>query len=615
MANDMKKQAMSETERQKYVKAAIAAAIGSAGIGALVRSLKAKSDRSKALDVDSSKNAIIVPIKKSKFVEDLLTPDEFAASKKEQKTPSQPKIEQAPSFASMDPSDIAARKKEILRGRKVDFFGKWAAVKDAQPEKKDGGDGQKKVEEVVSEEKIDGRVVLRGQDGKFVSPTDPVAVQQVEKDAGMGIWDTITHPGKALGKAWDAAKERPVIFTAGALGSIYLAAKISDAINEIRRKHAEQRLDGARDRYVKLLEEDNEKKAFDMDVPGTAGTVLGTAFIVPMALTALVTNKIIENRNAEKKKAKEMSDSYPDDPIVLYKTSEAKEVRISPETAIVDILLKKAMIMSAEMYKCAQEQQIGVGQKSAIRGLWDGVKDIATNPDNPTANGVKWTFASGKDSPYSVEEATNYLTTRLTDKNNSGHLLNFAKAYTGGSGEERFHAPMYGLLNSYGTKDESSRRFFKAISDPSVREQVMSNMSRSQSLNDALVDNIQNNEKWEEFNKGIIENGANGVEGLNATFKPGSFLHSLVSWFMNVFGIGKNKISQGVNDMFAKARREYESQYGSSNATRSDQAGANRHAAQTATVQNPAVVPSPVPQVNPPTGTATNNVVNVSAPA
>lgn len=604
MANDMKKQAMSETERQKYVKAAIVAAIGSAGIGALVRSLKAKSDRSKALDVDSSKNAIIVPIKKSKFVEDLPTPDEFAASKKEQKTPSQPKIEQAPSFASMDPSDIAARKKEILRGRKVDFFGKSAAVKAAQPEKKDGGDGPKKGEEVVSEEKIDGRVVLRGQDGKFVSPTDPVAVQQVEKDAGMGIWDTITNPGKALGKAWDAAKERPVILTAGALGSIYLAAKISDAINESRRKHAKQRLDGARDRYVELLEEDNEKKAFDMDVPETAGTVLGTAFIVPMALTALVTNKIISNRNAEKKRAKEMSDSYPDDPVVLYKTSEAKEVRISPDTAVAAIMFKVAMMEAAEnQSECAflgKEAQFG-GWADKIRG---GVKSFGDK--------MKQEF------DISDADASDMVLGMMENPNNSGYVLDMVKAREANDQPGVQKAFMDMAKKNFDPKNPDKRFAQLAMTygnDPARQKKLMDSVLTSNRMQDLMVDRFTNEKYKDTFGAYKDELMAKRM-GL----KPGGMLANIISWFLNATGLGNHLVKSQMYDKFKGFRDQAAQNAAAAQKQVAGTAGAAPvatppPAAQTAPVPNPAVVPSPVPQVNPPTGTATNNVVNVSAPA
>lgn len=604
MANDMKKKAMSEAERQKYVKAAIVAAIGSAGIGALVRSLKAKSDRSKALDVDSSKNAIIVPIKKSKFVEGLPTPDEFAASKKEQKTPSQPKLEQDPSFTSMDPSDIAARKKEILRGRKVDFFGKRAAVKAAQPEKKDGGEGPKKGEEVVSEEKIDGRVVLRGQDGKFVSPTDPVAVQQVEKDAGMGIWDTITNPGKALGKAWDAAKERPVILTAGALGSIYLAAKISDAINESRRKHAKQRLDGARDRYVELLEEDNEKKAFDMDVPETAGTVLGTAFIVPMALTALVTNKIISNRNAEKKRAKEMSDSYPDDPVVLYKTSEAKEVRISPDTAVAAIMFKVAMMEAAEnQSECAflgKEAQFG-GWADKLR---KGVKSVVDN--------TKQKFE------ISDADASDMVLGMMENPNNSGYVLDMVKAREANDQPGIQKAFMDMAKKNFDPKNPDKRFVQLAMTygnDPAKQKKLMDSVLTSNRMQDLMVDRFTN-EKY----KNTFGAYKDELMAKRMGLKPGGMLANIISWFLNATGLGKHLVKSQMYDKFKGFRDQAAQNAAAAKKQVAGTAGAAPvatppPAAQTAPVQNPAVVPSPVPQVNPPTGTATNNVVKVTAPS
>ena len=65
----VEKKATTEAERAKYIKAAILAAAGGAGIGAIIRSQKAKKVRAKEGNPEMARNTIIVPIKKTKFLE------------------------------------------------------------------------------------------------------------------------------------------------------------------------------------------------------------------------------------------------------------------------------------------------------------------------------------------------------------------------------------------------------------------------------------------------------------------------------------------------------------------------------------------------------------------
>lgn len=598
----MEKKAISPEERSKIIKSMIIAGGGAALIGALARSMKKKNPEK----IEKNKNAIIVPISQSNFLSDLPTPEEFAQLKGES-----------------DGTKIASAAEKPESKAKFDFFKKASSSKkaeDSEPEKKDEKKnestkdpvgGSEAPKPVTAEKKDGGRVILRGQDGRFVSPTDPIAVEKAAEGDWSG-WDVVLHPvdsakslinsateaaGNAAKTVLDAAVDKPVWYTAGALGSIIIAAKISDYINKNRVKQTKRSLNRAREKYIELL---NEKSAGVLD---TTGTVLGASFIIPFALAAIIKNRMIEKEKKEAKKRKEMTNSYPDDPVILYKTIDDKEVGIPPKVAMAAIMVKRAMILSSEMEKSAQFGGLGLNVATglvnlganaltavnSLGGSLGGMLGFGGNGGNgsgggasqqgndsgaasinpsehqdSTMNPLTWYKASlGKD-PYSAEEATNYLTTRLTDPKNSGHLLNFAQAYTGGDSKDQMRMlnPMLGLMGQYGTKDEPTLRFWNSMQDPKIRQQVMSNMSRSQSLNDALVDNMKNNKNWDNYVNNLVENGANGVPGLNATFKPGSILHSLVSWFMKTFGIGKDKVIQGMNDMFAKARREYESQYG-----------------------------------------------------
>jgi hypothetical protein len=606
----MEKKAISPEERSKIIKSMIIAGGGAALIGALARSMKKK----KPEKIEKNKNAIIVPISQSNFLSDLPTPDEFAQMKGES-----------------GGTKVASSVEKPESKAKFDFFKKASSSKkaeDSEPEKKDDKKDEptkdpvgvsESPKPVTEEKKGDGRIILRGQDGRFVSPTDPIAVEKVEKVAegdGSG-WDVVLHPvdsaksminsateaaGNAAKTVLNAAVDKPVWYTAGALGSIIIAAKISDYINKNRVKQTKRSLNRAREKYIELL---NEKSAGALD---TTGTVLGASFIIPFALAAIIKNRMIENEKKEAKKRKEMTNSYPDDPVILYKTIDDKEIGIPPKVAMAAIMVKRAMILSSEMEKMAQDAGSATGTTqnpnpatpsgsgnattgnsktpsfgfgnafvnavfpagaAAIEGGKRMLKNFTATPGAMDAAG--WAYAYNKSGykPYSADEATNYLTTKLTDKDNSGHLLNLAQSYTGGGMKDptKMLEPMMGLMNRYGKEDESTLRFFGAIQDPKIRQQVMSNIGRSQKLNDELVDNMKNNPKWDDYVNNLAENGVDGIPGLNATFKPGSILHSLVSWFMRTFGIGKDKVIQGMNDMFAKARRDYESQYGGNAAT------------------------------------------------
>lgn len=600
----MEKKAISPEERSMIIKSMIIAGGGAALIGALARSMKKK----KPEKIEKNKNAIIVPISQSNFLSDLPTPDEFAQMKGES-----------------DGTKVASAAEKPERKAKFDFFKKASSSKkpeDSEPEKKndkkddppkDPVGGSDAPNPVTAEKNDDGRIILRGQDGRFVSPTDPIAVEKVEKvaEGNLSGWDVVLKPidsaksligsatdavGSAAKTVLDAAVDRPVWYTAGALGSIIIAAKISDYINKNRVRQTERSLNRARKKYIELL---NEKSAGVLD---TTGTVLGASFIIPFALAAIIKNRMIEKEKKEAKKRKEMTNSYPEDPVILYKTIDDKEVGIPPKVAMAAIMVKRAMILSSEMEKIAQDAGSATGttpnpnpaapsgtgnvttgsQKPTSVGFWRNFANTINGSVNHllgSGDGGNVTFNLPKAAPgamdyagwldayknsgyqaYSAEDATNYLTTKLTDKDNSGHLLNFAQSYTGGGMKDpmKMLDPMMGLMNQYGKKDEATLRFFGAMNDPKTRQQVMSNMSRSQKLNDELVNNMKNNPKWEDYVNNLVENGANGVQGLNATFKPGSILHALVSWFMRTFGIGKDKVIQGMNDMFAKARREYE---------------------------------------------------------
>ena len=513
------------------------AGIATAGVGAVAREIKSRKERRKSNDIENNKNVIVVPVKKSKFMEGLPTPEELSAARGEKTKSDTPLLSEPKAVpllpapdgqgsgnnAELSADDLAAKKREILksRARSVDFFGKRASDQKAKEDEDKGKDGDKSDLSDATEDrsdgsdhddskKEDGRILLRDQSGKFVSPTNPVGVVQVEKVADFSEWlswagNTIAHPIDTIGKIVNAAKDRPVAYTAGAVGSIYLAAKISDAINKRRRAKAKERLEDAREEYVSLIDGDNEKTAQDPN--GMIGTAIGTAFFVPMAITALVTNRIIENRKAEKKRAKQMSDSYPDEPIILYKTSEDKEFEIMPETALALMLIKKAMIEDAERL------DVGCGtEKRAIFG-WNSATE---------------------------EDAVNTAIDVFNDPKNHKLVLDLAQAYADND-RSKIDAAYKALSQNAYVKDKFSKWWTgqsKIISSPEFRSRLVN----SSKFQDALAYKMNNDKDFIGIRDGMID------DYLGRTFTKGGILHTILSWIAKHTGIGSYYVNKAMRN-------------------------------------------------------------------
>ena len=584
-------------DRDQIIRNAVVAAIAAAGIGAVARDMHSKKKRREINDATQSKNAIVVDVKKSKFMEGLPTPDELAESRGESaaqaKAPAQieapaEKPVANPAENAVPGGDIAAMKREILKnkGRKVDFFRKAAETASVKVEEKkpvqEDEKGEEKKEEKKEEKSESGRLLFRGSDGKFVSPTDPLAIADVEKDAEYdwmkGVVNTVAHPIDTLGVMWNAAKDKPVEYTVGAVGTIWLATLISDAINKARREKSKKTLDDARDEYVSILEGGGNEKMAEDDPRAAAGAILGAAFIAPAAIGAIITNKIIENRRAAKKKEEDMSDSYPDDPIIMYKTSEDKEMQITPETALFGFLVKRAMILSAEadeanMVKAAQAN----GGDS--KGFWGQVGDVAKRSVLPPAaqlamdgwNGLKkakpllrkGVAAAGAlmDGPIGVDEAYDKFMPLLENPDNNEHLLNYVKsvvdpnayALKPGQKEEMFEKMTQGM------DEKEKMRLGMTLKDPVLGPQLMSKIKTGERMQKLIMDRATSDnyaDSWGKFKEDRVNHYLNTELGL----KNGGWLQRLFAWIINHTGLAnyfaRNKITSQFNDWRAAANKQ-----------------------------------------------------------
>ena len=548
------KKATSNEDLKKIIMAAVLGGAGAAGIGALVRDANARKNRKKLKDIAGSRNAIIVSVKKQKFMEGLPTPDELSAMRGEnvagedkgllpdKHTVSMLTGPGSQDASSMSQEEIDARKKDILRSRSrgLNFFKRGAD----ESKNDDASEGKGKDNSVDgdsaksdSEEKEDGdkkpRIVLRNQKGEFVSPTDPVGVVQVQKiaqdgyDWSSGVANAVFHPFDTMKKVWDAATDKPVALTAGMVGSLYIAAQIADAINERRRSKSKKRLDEARERYVDLLQRSNgEKTAEDKDITVPAGMAIGSAFFIPMALTALVTNKIIENRKAEKKKLKERSDSYPDEPIILYKTSEDKEIELEPETALALILVKKAMIEDVERL----EAERGLAKRAGFWSPWDAAKTI---------------YHTGKDLATSYNSATqgdavNTAIGIFNDPKNHGLMLDLTKAYASNDPNQindayrNLEANVY-VPNKWKTWWTGQDKIIKS---PEFR----ATLAQNGRFQDALAYNMNNDPDFKKVRDSMID------DYLGLTFDKNGFLHKILSWIAKNTGIGSYFVNKSMRE-------------------------------------------------------------------
>lgn len=369
------KRAMTNEELRTYAAYVLGTGAALAGIGLASRGKNSKERANKDTRSPENPDTITVNVNKSRFMEGLPSPEQFAAERA-------PVVVQAaesavPQGATSEVADVAALKKGILRGvgRKLNFFGK-AAESDKSDKPADseetGNDGSGREERPYGDENSDdGPKLLRNELGQFMSPRDPAAAEETKEAADRGsITDVFTSPGKVIDTAKRWAVDYPLQITGGTIASIYLAKKIIDIVNEHRKPKSEKDLEASRDSYVAMLQGDGREKdaAAEEDRGGWLATyapfILGASWIVPGALGAMIANRVLENRKEEKRQKKEESNSFPDEPTILYKTSSGDKMKISPETALGAILVKQAMIESVERMEteAAMAKSASVGE-------------------------------------------------------------------------------------------------------------------------------------------------------------------------------------------------------------------------------------------------------------
>ena len=485
--NNLEKSANVLTPEQKavlakYLKAGLGAGVLASGVGLAVSRAKANEERA-SRKPEESKNAIIVDIRKDNFLKDIPTPEDQKNMVSGTKLLAQPSATEGQQ--SMTPEEIAAIKKDVLRRneRKFNFFGKSA--KDTSIK----------------------------EDNKEVSS---------EKTAGF--WDTITNfafrpvdTTKDLGKRFfNGATTGPLSLAAGGVTAVYLSALIVDKINKMRADASKQKAKSARNEYVKLLQGSDESEKYAFDLASSTGALVGGSFIIPAVLSAVITNKIMERRNEKDKKAKSMTNSFPEEPLILYKTSEAKEIPIKPETAFVAMMLKMAMFETIEsMEKVAQVN--------------DTSKDDALY------------------APY-----VNNIIGTLGDKSNTDLVLNLADSYKN-KNKDDIHANLMSLagrtiigMGRDFYDDLNNRRWEEAMNKSKDffnifrldKNELIRRVSGDRRAYDAIVGqmNSEAGTKWLEntTNQYLTDNLVK-----NRILRKDSPILRIMQWIMNNMGVGK----------------------------------------------------------------------------
>lgn len=483
MNKPTEKKAMSDSDKAtfiKYLKAALGAGALAAGAGVAMSRLKAKKDKEDLTDLEKARNVIIVPVKKESFMSGLPTPDEFA------KTFSvSSKTNTGITATEMSPEDIEARKKAIVNGRKVDFFGKSASVKKSEDDAINAGS---------------------------------TSITHEEKSA-EGFLDMITNPGRTGKAMFSAGVIKPLAFTAGGLASVYLAAKLVEAVNNVRKSRSNEDVENARDEYVRLLEVgEKSAQAVGDNMVYTAITTLGGAFMLPAALSAVLVNKIMEKRKEDAKKKSLQSDSYPEEPLILYKTSENKEISISAETALSAILVKRAMIVGAERIdRSGIEKDAFLGFNSASQDdIVNGAVDALGMPEN------------------------------------SGNLLNLTKAYV--SGDDDAVNSAIGAIKSTASEGMGAWDKFKtwwktpsnAYNSPAFKDKLMS----SGRFQDMMIGKFRDDDAFKSYGNQMID------DYIGRTFKKDGWLFNILSSLAKNTSFGQGMVEDRIRKMFPAAQTD-----------------------------------------------------------
>lgn len=531
-------------EQKKFMTASVAAGVLSAAIGVSINRARAKNKRLKDLDAQKSKNAIVVDIDKGAFMRDLPTPTQLAESRGELSAKGRKQDagkDKGAKMTSMPTADeIEAKKKSILNGRKVNFF---RGSKMASPDEDDGKDGNRGSDEnpivsqdAPSESGTDGKDVApkgerddemrlppRNELGQFTSKTDPTGVEQEEKRAadresrslGEFAGNMFFHPFDTLSSIGKNMTPGPVAFAAGGVGAMYLAAILVDKINEIRARRSKSDYESARKEYVSLLQNGGGGVEKSAQWERYTGALIGGAFIIPAVLSAMIANRVMEKRREDKKKEKSRSDSFPEDPIVLYRTSGSfggekkacsEEIEISPEAALALISIKRGMIRSME------KDADGDGGSGVFGGLKKKFKQFKDLMElNEKVKTIEGAMEFGQDGTLTEESIK-----KLSGPEYDEPLSYLAKAYSSGG------------INPNVVPQDKRERIYSVMADKRVQDALARKFMDTS--------NKHHGERWGSIMK---DESSRYLSRTFGDYSLGGWLKNMLMWFINNTSLGR----------------------------------------------------------------------------
>jgi hypothetical protein len=323
---------------------------------------------------------------------------------------------------------------------------------------------------------------------------------------------------------------------------VYLATLLADGINKIRRNRSKALAEKEKERYMNMIGRKEVKQAQDKsgsDIRDWAGIGLGTAFLVPAALSAIIVGRILSNRRQEAKRRKEISNSIPEEPIFLYQTHDGASMPVSPGTALASILSKRAMIESVE------RSYIMPNMEKSASNIWQNIARLFSM--DKRLKYARGAHARGMNDPRMSAAVGDTINFFSKPKNNA-YLLKIKNMAEAGdmAGASRYFEKIL--------PQDMKKLHYKMY----LNKGFLPNLMGNGRFQDLIVENYNNDKYKDTWGKDKSSKISNYV-ATELGFEKGGLLHTILSFLMNKFGTGmfNSRLREGMRsssaDMWNKA--------------------------------------------------------------
>ena len=546
----------------KWLKIFFGTTLASAGATAIARQWRQDEKSKERRDVNKDRNKIEVVIDTDNFLRDLPKPKKEEEPAAPEQTKELPAPAEVPLLAGVDADankdeSIEDIKRRILKEKTRSFSpfgGKLASCGSSCSGSKTAKNKPAVKGEAPNNATIKPKVVTaestiiktpgkkpRDEAGRFVNPDAKIKMAQSGAIA-QTIEDVLQGAANLFGTTKDTvsnAAGTAAGYIGGGLAGIYAVKGISHLVNKIRAKKAKKRLEESQKKYIKALTaEHNEEsdpwgeisksaQASGSPTPATDNTLAWMAggVMLPFVTTALLTYKLLENRRKAKKEGEKLKRTFPEEPLVLYKTSEDKcvPVRFGSVLALVDINRKFIEMEESRITKKAGER-------------WD---NWARNRDEyGFLDGTVRTLTTGlKDDDYAFDDAH---VNQLADTMSSGQ---YDKLWQGVIEGDETAKNKLGDAIAYET----------GIKDRAKIENIAGRMLQHPKVQDHFISNM-NDEK----NKWWYDKANQGIEKSIQDKYGDGVLGGFMSWLAKTFpgfarGLFGDQINAGIRGQFTEA--------------------------------------------------------------